>query len=230
MFRVKICGITRPSDAEAAAGFGADAIGLNFWPNSRRAVTIDVARTVLAVVPEHVCRVAVVVNPTLGQVERLLGELPIDLLQLHGDEPPELAHEIGALAMAPRRGILRAFRVDEDVAAVNDFVRRCGALGVGSLSGVLFDAAAGADYGGTGRKGNWGVARTWVQAHPELPLVLAGGLNPENVAEAIHTVGPAAVDTASGVESSPGVKDPEKMRLFIAAALGAWSAKLGHPL
>lgn len=227
MFRIKICGITRVDDARLALEAGADAIGLNFYPASPRYVTPDAAREIAAAVSERMLVVGVFVNEAVDLIVDRATELALGAVQLHGDEAPtDCARLAVALARAcPERrppGIVRACRVGgAEIRPVAEYLEECVRLvpaEAAPLAAVLFDAERAGAYGGTGEPANWEAARRWVTLHPELPLILAGGLKPENVAEAIRAVGPWGVDTASGVESSPGVKDAERVRLFVGQA------------
>jgi phosphoribosylanthranilate isomerase len=228
MFRVKICGITRPEDALAAAAAGADAIGLNFYPRSTRFVGQEQARRIAAVVPAGVVRVGVFVNATAEEIVQTFVGTPLDLVQLHGDEPPELVCRLGD------RPVVRVFRVGQGgLAAALEYLDRCRHLGTTPRL-VLADAAAGRAYGGTGELADWSALRGYPVADWHPPLILAGGLTPENVADAIRAVRPAGVDTASGVESSPGIKDHALIRRFVEAArtaladLDAWRDQTSH--
>ncbi len=212
MFRIKICGITRPEDALAAATAGVDAIGLNFYPQSVRFVGDEQARRIAAAVPAGLVRVGVFVNAAADEIQRTFDRTPLDLIQLHGDEPPEFLCRLGD------RPIVRVFRVASGgLAAAMAYLDRCRQLGATPRL-VLADAAAGRAYGGTGELADWSGLSGYpaVNWHPS--LILAGGLTPDNVSEAIRAVRPAGVDTASGVESSPGIKDTELMKRFVEAA------------
>ena len=204
MTRVKICGITRVEDAELAASLGAWAIGFNFWPRSKRRCDPGVAAGIARALRRRVEPVGVFVNPTLDEVVRLAEGVGLTHVQLHGDEGPAFC-----TAVAERTG-----------------ARIIKALGVGSGADIrdaqrfhtdfhLLDAAAGAAYGGTGRTWDWALS---AQRHSKVPLILSGGLTPENVADGIAAVHPWAVDVASGVEAAPGIKDAAKVEAFIAAA------------
>jgi phosphoribosylanthranilate isomerase len=215
MFRIKICGVTTVDDAVAAAEAGADAIGLNFCAQSPRHIDVCVARAIAQRLPPHVGKVGVFVDEPIASIVRIADELALDYVQLHGSEPPE------AVAQLAMRRVIRAFRITDDDRPVVDYVESCGALGC-ALTAVLVDAMEPGKFGGTGRTANWDVAaglRTWLK---DLPLVLAGGLTAENVADAIRHAHPAAVDTASGVESAPGRKDRDRIARFVQAALRAW--------
>jgi phosphoribosylanthranilate isomerase len=204
MPRVKICGITRHEDAEHAASLGAWAIGFNFWEGSKRRCDPGVAAGIARALRRRVEPVGVFVNPTLDEVVRLAEGVGLTHVQLHGDEGPSFC-----TAVAERTG-----------------ARVIKALGVGSGADIrdaerfhtdfhLLDAAAGAAYGGTGRTWDWALS---LQRHSKVPLILSGGLTPDNVAEGIAAVHPWGVDVASGVEAAPGIKDPAKVEAFIAAA------------
>ena len=194
---VKICGITRPEDAVAARMAGADAIGINFWPGSKRFIgSIERARAV-ADAAEHLTTVGVFVNASADEINRALEV--VKLIQLHGDETPAFAE--------PFRGrYVRAVRVKD-----RDSLRE---LAVFSCPWYLLDGFS-AGYGGQGTKFDWTLAVEAAQAHD---IVLAGGLDPENVADAVRTVHPFGVDTASGVESAPGIKDPDRILRFVRQA------------
>lgn len=217
MFRVKICGVTTPEDARTAAEAGADAVGLNFYPKSPRYLTPEAARAVADAVPAGVVKVGLFVNAPAETICRTFDELGLGLVQLHGDEPPETIAELGG------RPVMRAFRLGPNgMRPVGEHLGKCELLGrMPEL--VLLDAFRKGTYGGTGEVADWSAAKTYraIGNPPLPPLVLAGGLTPENVAEAIRTVRPAAVDTASGVESAPGRKDPELVRRFVRTALEA---------
>jgi phosphoribosylanthranilate isomerase len=217
MFCIKICGITNRDDALLAVQAGADAIGLNFYPPSPRFVSLETARQIIAALPNEIVKVGVFVNATAADVCKTCDELHLNLIQLHGDEPPEYLTQLG------NRPIVRVFRVGGDgIGPVAEYLARCRELRV-SPRAVLLDSLVPGEYGGTGKTADWSAAREYA-AHPDLPpLVLAGGLTPESVAEAIAAVRPAAVDVASGVESSPGQKDPMAVAAFVRAARGAFA-------
>ena len=202
--RVKICGITRPEHARAAAEVGADAIGLMFYEPSPRCVTRDRARDVCAALPPLVSVVAVFVNPEPPEVEAVVEDLPVDLLQFHGDESPELCAQAG-------KPYLKAVRVRN-----RDDVVRAAARYAGARA-LLLDAHHDALWGGTGTQFDWNM----VPDDVDHPVVLAGGLTPGNVARAIRLVRPFAVDVSGGVESAPGVKDARSMERFMKEVAGA---------
>ncbi len=221
VFRVKVCGITRAEDAAAAAQAGADAVGLNFYPGSRRCVDWEQAVLIRRACPEPLCVVGVYVNAPVDLVVRCAQQLPLHAVQLHGDEPPEYLRRLRA-RLPSGVGVIRAFRPRGALEPVLEYLRCCRARSV-PLEMVLFDApAARGAYGGTGTLGCWELAAEFAEMPGQPPLVLAGGLNPANVADAVAVVAPAAVDTASGVEKAPGVKDAEKIRRFVQAAHRIW--------
>lgn len=219
LFTVKICGVRRLEDARAAVDAGADAIGLNFHAPSPRCVDRDEALRIAAGLPQSIIKVGVFVNRPADEVGATCNALQLDLLQIHGDEPPEYLAELAG------RPIIRALRLahghfDEVLA----YLDRCRTLGV-NLQSVLLDAARPGQYGGTGHVIDWPAAAQYALRRDLPPLTLAGGLTPENVAEAIRIVRPAAVDVASGVESSRGVQSAELIRSFVTNARRAFDAQ-----
>jgi phosphoribosylanthranilate isomerase len=205
--RIKICGITNPADGRLAAELGADALGLNFWSGSPRGIDFATAQAILRELPPFIEPVGVFVNKTLREVSGSLRALGRSLtVQWHGDHP-----ETGADFSVPR---IVAFSVQDGQSLVPitrylELCRREGSL----PAAILVDAPLPGQYGGTGQRAPWELLADF---RPGVPLILAGGLTTENVGEAIRIVRPYAVDVASGVESSPGRKDAEKMRRFIA--------------
>lgn len=200
--RAKICGITRPEDARAAAFAGADAIGLVFYDKSPRTLTLDQACEIVAAVPAFVTLTGLFVNPSRMEVEQVLARVPLDLLQFHGDETPEFCDQfhrrwIKAIRVRERGAIEQAF----------DFWHKA--------SGLLVDAYDPERYGGTGQKFDW----TVIPEHRPMPLILAGGLNSANVASAIRQVRPWGVDVSGGVEVTndgrKGIKDSSKITEFL---------------
>jgi phosphoribosylanthranilate isomerase len=198
--RVKVCGITSPEDALLAAEAGASAIGLIFWPSSPRFVDRATARRIVEALPSFVLRVGVFVDQSLDMLTRTSDDVGLDIIQLHGNERPEM------VACLPRR-VLKAIRVGVD--SVLQEVEQY------ESAAILLDTKDEQRPGGTGQSFDWRLAQ---QVRAKVPfLVLAGGLTPENVAAAIKIVGPDAVDVSSGVESRPGKKDPVKLKGFMEA-------------
>jgi len=195
--RIKFCGMTRAEDVAAAAAAGADAIGLVLHGASRRVLELEQAGALAAAAPAFVARVAVLVDPDAELVRRLLALARVDLLQFHGSEPPALCRSFGlpyvkAVGMEAGADLAAAARRYPDAAA------------------LLADTRDPVHHGGTGRRFDWST----VPASLPLPLVLAGGLTPANVAAAIRQVRPYAVDVSSGVETSPGIKDAALIHAF----------------
>jgi phosphoribosylanthranilate isomerase len=209
--RVKICGVTTADDARRAADLGTDAVGLNFFEGTPRCVDVAMAERILRVLPPLVEAVGVFVNTPLREAFALLQPLGVRTIQLHGDQK-EMSDAF------PYR-LVPAFPLRDaaSLAAVTRYLDVC--RGLRRLpAAVLLDGHAAGQYGGTGRTAPWDLLASF---RPGAPVILAGGLTAENVAEAVRVVRPYAVDAASGVESAPGRKDAEKMRRFIAAARAA---------
>jgi phosphoribosylanthranilate isomerase len=207
---VKICGITRPEDAVAAVRAGADWLGLNFWPTSKRHLSLAQASDVVRAARQERREVAIVgvfVDQPLGEVTGVLSALELDRAQLHGDEPPDYVRRLGDRAI---KAVPLAEPAQLDELAEYD------------CPVVLVDTPS-PGRGGSGIVGDWSAAR---EAAAQRRVILAGGLTPENVADAIAQVQPWGVDVASGVESAPGVKDVALMARFVAEARAA-AAKLG---
>ncbi len=202
--RIKICGITRGQDAVVAAELGAHAVGLMFYEDSPRFVSLDKAREVIEVLPPFVTRVGVFVNPEEQQVHAILGELSLDLLQFHGDEPPQFCAQFGL-------PYIKAVRVKKG----KDLLQY--ASRYRDAKGLLLDAHNERSYGGTGEAFDWSL----IPGNLPLPIILSGGLNAANVARAIRQVRPWAVDVSSGVESAKGIKDAAKIAAFIKEARDA---------
>lgn len=228
MFRIKICGIKTLADARAAVDAGADAIGLNFYEKSPRYVSTEIAAGIAAGITEamlgEVTVVGVFVNSTAERMNEIASSVGLHAFQLHGDEPPALLGELNRDCRIVRARRWNESRWSEqgpqDVA---DDLQACFEQGGRRVDAVLLDAAVTGQFGGTGNTLPWAALKDYQKWLGETPLILAGGLNPENVAEAIHTVRPGGVDVASGVESSPGIKDHRKMRAFIQAAGAAFT-------
>lgn len=199
--KVKICGITNVADALAAAGAGADLVGLMFYEKSPRHVSIQSAAEIARQLPPSIVKVGVFVNPQEDLVLRAIGDCGLGLLQFHGDETPEFCTRFGLMSM-------KAFRIRdaESLRALPEY----------KTDAWLLDAYAPDKPGGTGEKFNWDLA---VEASKfGRPIFLAGGLTAENVAQAVRRVRPYGVDVSSGVEASPGRKDQGKVAAFIKAA------------
>ncbi len=195
---VKICGITRAEDAHAAARLGAHAVGFVFYAKSPRNVGAARAAELAKALPPFVTAVGLFVNPAVREVESVLEHVRLDLLQFHGEEPPELCARFGV-------PYIKALRVKAGVDLLQYARVYAGARG------LLLDAYVDGAHGGTGTAFDWSL----IPRELPLPVVLSGGLNPENVAAAIRAVAPWAVDVSSGVEASPGVKDARKIAEFM---------------
>jgi phosphoribosylanthranilate isomerase len=213
MFRIKICGITTPDDAVVAARAGAEAIGVNFYRPSPRFAAAP--REIVDALPVGICKVGVFVNSPPDDICELFDGLGLDLIQLHGDEPPEHLLQLG------KRPVLKAFRCGQSLREVAEYLQRCEELGCRPAA-VLIDAAVPGQYGGTGAAPDWELIARDRGLLGDLPLVLAGGLRADNVAQAIAAVRPNAVDVASGVEQSLGIKSPDLVARFVAAARQAF--------
>jgi phosphoribosylanthranilate isomerase len=200
---IKVCGITRKEDALFCLEAGADALGFNFYPKSPRYLDLETAGDLIEKLPPFGLRVGVFVEPTFEQVMEVSKTLRLDTIQLHGEEPPEIAGDLRAEGLR----IWKAIRVqkEDSLKVYEDYP--CDAL--------LLDAFDPNLPGGSGRTFDWALLATW---RPPVPWILSGGLTPENVAEAVQRLAPSGLDVASGVESSPGVKDPELVRTFILRA------------
>ncbi|MDH4558517.1 phosphoribosylanthranilate isomerase [Pseudomonas sp. BN417] len=199
--RIKICGITRIEDALAAVAAGADAIGLVFYAKSPRAVTPAQAKAIVAALPPFVTSVGLFVDMPRAELKQLLAEVPLDLLQFHGDESPEDCAGHG-------RPFIKALRVkpgDDVAAAIARYP---------DAAGILLDTYVPGTPGGTGEAFDWSL----VPRDAAKPVVLAGGLTPENVGDAVRQVRPYAVDVSGGVEASKGIKDAAKIKAFIQRA------------
>jgi phosphoribosylanthranilate isomerase len=195
--RIKICGLTRAADVDAAVNAGADALGFNLWSKSPRALTVERAAALAARLPAFVTPVCLFVNADAGLIREAVAAIPHALLQFHGDETP-------AQCDAARRPYLRAVRMAAGVDLL-DFARR-----YPNARALLVDADAGAAYGGSGKVFDWSLIPKDVPA----PVVLSGGLSPANVTDGVLALRPWAVDVSSGVESAKGIKDAALMRRF----------------
>jgi phosphoribosylanthranilate isomerase len=204
--RIKICGICNLEDAQAAIDLGADAIGLNGYSGSKRYLDISAAGDWLASLPSQIRKVAVLVNPTLEHALRIAALPFIDSLQLHGSEAPEFCRELAGqgVPFAKALPVVDAY----SLADVQSF----------HTNWIVLDSAKAGVFGGSGTRFDWQLARDLTESQTHLNVVLAGGLMPDNVAEAIRVVRPFGVDVTTGVESSPGRKDHARLRAFIDAA------------
>jgi phosphoribosylanthranilate isomerase len=200
MVLVKICGITNFADAQAAVAAGANSLGLNFYPRSPRFIAKADAAKIRIRLPGEVESVGVFVNASVGDVAALYRDVRFSAAQLHGDEPPEVVTELSRMLK-----VIKAFRVAADfpIERLDEYR---------GASAFLLDAAEAGQYGGTGHRTDWALARRAAATHR---IILAGGLKVENVGEAIRFVRPYAVDVASGVETKPGRKDHGQLREFI---------------
>jgi phosphoribosylanthranilate isomerase len=197
--RVKICGVRTLEEARAAVAAGADALGFNFWPRSPRYVAPADAGGIARQLPPLVSLVGVFVNEERGRINATAATVGLHAIQLHGDEPPAFCEGFGGLR------VIKALRVSADF--------DCRELERYAVAMILLDAGVKGSYGGTGQRFDW---RTAIAAKRYAPLMLAGGLRADNVAEAITAVRPAAVDVCSGIEAEPGRKDLRKLREFMA--------------
>ena len=208
--RIKICGLTRLEDVNAAVDNGADAVGFVFYAKSPRYVSAQTAATLIAAVPPFVSTVGLFVNVSAAEVAAVLTQAPVSLLQFHGDESPEQCH---AIAQAVNRPFIRALRVKPDMASSDLLKYAQNYRAAGNLcSGLLLDAFVDG-YGGAGKVFDWSLIPKELASQ----AVLSGGLNVQNAIEAVQRVRPYAVDVSSGVEREKGIKDADKIRAFVDA-------------
>jgi len=206
---IKICGITNRGDALAAIDCGAHALGFNFYRGSKRFIDIGSAGEWISQLGDNVRKVAVMVNPTLEEALQT-ARLPfVDSLQLHGSESPEFCRQLAEKNVSFTKAV--PMRNEHSLSQPTVF----------STDSILLDSSSRSGFGGTGEVFPWSLAARFVDDHPSFRVILAGGLTPENVAEAIHTVRPAGVDVTTGVELAPGRKDRARVQAFIAAAANA---------
>jgi len=203
---VKICGITRAQDAELAATLGATALGFVFWPHSPRYLPLEAAKGIASSVGGSVLKAGVFVDQPVDEVARIVIEAELDAVQLHGHETPEYCRELMDLSAVAGRTVIKAVRMTDNGSVTID------TFGPDVI--VLVDAYDAARVGGTGKTVNWDAAREIATTRR---TILAGGLNAANIKLAIRSVRPYGVDVSSGVESSPGVKDPNRLRTFFEA-------------
>lgn len=192
--RCKMCGITRPEDAQYAAALGVDAIGLVFFSGSKRAVSSQQAQAVVRALPPFVGAVGLFVNATVEEVQTVLNQVPLDVLQFHGDEPAAFCRQF-------HRPYIKAVRVG----CVADIQNA--AHSYPDARALLFDASVNGQYGGTGQTFDWRL----LPENINRPWILSGGLNPDNITQAIAATSAVAVDISSGIEAAPGIKDAAKM-------------------
>lgn len=210
--RIKICGITNPEDAVHAARLGVDAIGLVFYESSPRNVDLDQASTIVNALPPFVTRVGLFVDAAPEQIQGVLEKVGLDLLQFHGDESPTDCEGYN-------RPYIKAVRMREGVDCVAEAKR------FASSRGLLLDSYQHGVPGGTGEAFDWSQIPAAIEQDTGKPIILAGGLNPANVGQAIALVNPYAVDVSGGVESVKGVKDQAKMTAFVEAVHAADAIK-----
>lgn len=208
--RIKICGLRHPDDIVAAVEGGADAIGLVFYPASPRYLTPAAAAELVAGLPPYVTVTGLFVNASADEVKAVVDEVAVSLLQFHGDES---VFQCASIAEAVNRPFMRALRVTPDMAATDllEYERHCRASGR-HFSGLLLDAFV-EGYGGGGKVFDWSLIPKELAPR----VVLSGGLNAQNAIEAVRQVAPYGVDVSSGVERAKGIKDPARIREFIAA-------------
>ena len=206
---VKFCGFTQLSDIQTAAKLGADAVGLVFYPPSPRAVTLEQAQALSAAVPAFVSVVALVVNMPKDELVKLADTVPFDIIQFHGDETPE---QCGQLAAVVNKRWIKALRINAEADTPESVRAQIAQFADSGASSVLLDAYHPAAYGGTGQRFDWSL----VPKDSALPIVLAGGLDAQNVAETSN-LPIYGVDVSGGIEVDKGKKDPAKMRAFMKA-------------
>ncbi|OYP34461.1 phosphoribosylanthranilate isomerase [Rhodopirellula sp. MGV] len=212
MFRIKICGVRLKSDIEAVGQSGADAIGLNFFPPSVRYVDPEATSTKDlsgAAQARSLLRVGVFVNESTETLKRIAQTVGLDVIQLHGDEPVGQATEL----IAGGWKVIRAIKLPR-VELSPEEIDAIAAPWIQAGAHLLLDADAGAAHGGSGKTLHWESVKTWAATHPDWTWTLAGGLKPENIAEAVIATGAQSIDTASGVECPKGVKNAQRIQNF----------------
>jgi phosphoribosylanthranilate isomerase len=200
---LKICGVTRADDAARLIDLGVHALGINFWSQSKRYLAPDQAEPILQLCDEKIVRVGVFVNAEPELPKRLLESGLIDFAQFHGDETPEYCAHFADI----RLPFIKAIGVNDKTSLERITHYRANA--------ILLDTPAPGVYGGTGETFDWAHAESFIQSHPDIPVLLAGGITPENASNATNQVHPAALDIASGAELSPGLKDFDKVRALL---------------
>src|SRR5438270_2501205 len=203
--RVKVCGITNEPDALAAIDAGADALGFNLVPQSKRYIDIDRAACWINKLPRDTCKVAVIADPNWEDACRV-GQLPfVDALQLHGSESPEFCRRLADAGIPFAKAV--PVTASKSLADLPNYF----------TDTMILDSSAGGAFGGTGKPFPWKFAPEFLRYHPRITVILAGGLNPKNVAEAVRVVRPRGVDVTTGVEAAPGRKDHGLLRAFLQA-------------
>lgn len=201
MTRIKICGITNLEDALLSAKLGADALGFNFYENSPRYIAAEKAREIIKELPEEILKVGVFVNEDLENIIEIAKTAGLDAVQLHGEEPPEFVRQ---LKQKSNLEIIKAFRVSPEFQP-EDVLKY-------ETDAILLDAYSPKEHGGTGKTFDWEIAKRVQEIFPK--MYLAGGLSNENIAEAVHSVKPLAVDACSSLEKTKGQKDLQKLKGF----------------
>ena len=214
MTKIKICGIKTVDDALAAMDAGADLLGFNFYPKSPRYISVGACRNIMSVMRQdgHITFVGLFVNASVAEIRATIETCGLSLAQLHGDETSEMIQSLNGKAF-------KAFRGVPDAEHINGFARS-------DVPALLVDAAVKGAYGGTGVTADWSKA---AELAKQYSLLLAGGLTPENVGDAVRQVEPWGVDVASGVEASPGKKDARKMMAFVEAVRSATTPVVAVP-
>jgi phosphoribosylanthranilate isomerase len=212
---IKVCGIRDVQTAQTVAQAGADAIGLNFYAQSPRVVAPEIAADIVAALDNATEAVGVFVNHSVAEIRAICRRCGLRTIQLHGDEPPQHVADL-----AGEYHVIRAFRVGEQgLSAAGEYLNACRRLGTVPWA-CLIDAQVPGRFGGTGQRAPWEIIRREYQTAEWPPLILAGGLKPDNVSQAIATVGPWGVDVAGGVESAVACKDVDLVRQYVVNATG----------
>lgn len=218
LFKTKVCGITSVADAKMCCAAGVDAIGLNFYDESPRCITVSQAVEIVAAVGNDIQIVGLFVNHAVENVRAIQRELGLQYIQLHGDEDPGYLRQLKDLPL------IKAFRCRENqTVEIVDFLAACTTLDI-TLQAILLDAFQPGCYGGSGKRLDWETLKTITHSFGGYRWVLAGGVDADNVASAITMACPTAVDVASGVETSPGTKDAELVQRFAASAMAAFNS------
>ena len=215
---IKVCGIRDSQTARQVAELDINAVGLNFFARSPRFVSADDAKQISEIIPSKIARVGLFVNHPISQVEVLANECGLDMIQLHGDESVDDLKELQQ--RLPRMRFIRAWRMSHTgLGELASFLQECSRRNL-ELAGCLVDAHVAGMFGGSGKTVDWDLLNNEYDREAWPPLILAGGLVPANIANAILATKPWGVDVASGVESSPGIKDIELVRQFVENARG----------